>query len=142
MKYFGLSYTIFYFHGIFKKNEIELVKRTPTHVIHMSPLSRNPGSAPEISPSICLWSVGEKATHDNSETSWNILIFFSNTLILIRSRYWACKNPRNQVPRPFQAYLLNYLKYIHKTPYVVTIRRKNVSQISRSTLAGLDHGSN
>ena len=43
MKSFGLSETkLFYFHWIFKKNEIKSAH--PRTFIHMNPLSRNPGS--------------------------------------------------------------------------------------------------
>ena len=37
---------LFHFHGIFKRNEIKSAKQTPTP-IHLNPLSRNPGSAPD-----------------------------------------------------------------------------------------------
>ena len=48
MRSFGLSETkLSHVHGIFKKNEIKLAKRTYTF-IHTNPLSRNPRSAPEI----------------------------------------------------------------------------------------------
>ena len=50
IKLFGLSETkLFHFHGIFKKNKIKSAKLTPHTFMHMNPLSRNPGSAPETS---------------------------------------------------------------------------------------------
>ena len=47
MKSFGLNETnLLHVHGIFKKNEIELTKRTPHPFIDMNLFSRNTGSTP------------------------------------------------------------------------------------------------
>ena len=40
---------LYHFHGIYKKNDIKSRRRTPNAFIHMNPLSRNPGSALEVS---------------------------------------------------------------------------------------------
>ena len=54
MKLFGLNETkLFHFHGIFKKIVIRLVKR-PHAFIHLSPLSRNPGSTPGFVWKVCV----------------------------------------------------------------------------------------
>ena len=49
MQLFGLSETkLFHFHGIFKKNEIKLASPS---LIHINPLSRDPGLTPGFMPS-------------------------------------------------------------------------------------------
>ena len=65
-KYLMISETkLFHFHSIFKKNEIKSAKRTHNSFIHMNPLSRIPGSAPErifkliLLKIVCCWYIYE-----------------------------------------------------------------------------------